>query len=259
MNKGQEIKIISDDAYPGFRIGWSGQSGADGYRQILLNLVKKKRTDKSGQLADRPALGGRSSVKIFQIPGEERMVVKPFRRGGLFRFLVRDRYFRISGESRAQLEFTMLNLARKMGINAPEPLGFVEQGHFWYRCWLVTRLVPSAETLAALSLRDAEKAEAIMPRVMAQIEILIQNGMVHADLHPGNVLIRQGSENGQNHEDEGDTGVWLIDFDKACPQNIQPELLFRQYRKRWNRAVVKHRLPELLSRLFSRPPSTLSR
>ena len=141
----------------------------------------------------------------------------------------------------------MLNRARDFGINTPVPLGYFEQGRFWYRCWLVTKLVPQAETLAAVSLRDEKRVEEMMPRVMEQIELLIRNGLVHADLHPGNVLISRDATNIQ------DPGVWIIDFDKAGLKNIPPETLFRQYRNRWNRAVAKHGLPPLLSRLFSRP------
>lgn len=241
MTEYQHIEITSDDAFPGFRIGWFRPLAPEIYSRILSNLVKGQSTDKACQVMYSQVLGGRSSVKIFQIPGKERMVAKPFLRGGFFRLFVRNQYFRFSGESRAHLEFSMLSLARRLGISVPKPLGFIEQGRFWYRCWLVTKLVPQTDTLAALALRDEIRAQEVMPCVMEEIVLLVRHGIVHADLHPGNVLISR------------DNGVWLIDFDKACRKNIDPDLLFRQYRKRWNRAVVKHRLPPLLRRLFTRP------
>lgn len=246
MTEYQQIKFTYDNAFPGFRIGCFRPLAPENYSQILSNLITGRSNDKAGQVMDsqvmdNQVLGGRSSIKIFQMPGKEQMVVKPFLRGGFFRFFVKKRYFRFFGESRAHLEFNMLSLARRLGISVSEPLGFIEQGRFWYRCWLVTKLVPQADTLAALALRDTEKAQEVMPCVMDEIDLMVRHGMVHADLHPGNVLISR------------ENGVWLIDFDKACQKNIDPDLLFQKYRKRWNRAVVKHCLPPLLRRLFTRP------
>ncbi len=237
MDKGLQMS----QSFPGFRVGLSGPLEPEDYRPILSGLSKGRNNDKAGPVEGGNVLGGRVKVRLFDIPGKGTVVVKPFLRGGLFRIVVRDRYFRAWGKSRAHLEFVMLALAREKGIKVPEPLGVVEQERFWYRCWLVTRQIPQAQTLAALSLANEEKAGQIMPRVMEQVDLLVKHKMVHADLHPGNVLIGK------------DDGVFLIDFDKACLKSFPPLSLFRRYRKRWDRAVAKHGLPKLLSRLFVLP------
>ncbi len=234
-------------SFPGFRVGVSGPLEPADYRRILSDLVKGPGRGNHSSLPGGHVLGGRTSVRLFDIPGKGAVVVKPFLRGGLFRIFVRDRYFRAWGKSRAHLEFAMLSLAREKGIKVPEPLGVVEQGRFWYRCWLVTRQIPQAKTLAALSLADEKKTGQIMPRVMEQVDLLVKHKLVHADLHPGNVLIGQ------------DEGVFLIDFDKACPKCLSSSSLFGRYRKRWDRAVAKHGLPRLLSRLFVLPWAGQSR
>jgi 3-deoxy-D-manno-octulosonic acid kinase len=72
---------------------------------------------------------------------------------------------------------------------------------------------------------------------MKQLYLLIEEGIYHVDLHPGNVLVDN------NHN------VYVIDFDKArCwtgPKNELRDL----YLHRWRRAVIKHNLPETLSEI----------
>ena len=72
-----------------------------------------------------------------------------------------------------------------------------------------------------------------------QIRTLIKNRIFHVDLHPGNVLVRE------------DNRVYVVDFDKACHFNGSYQALRELYLRRWRRAVIKHKLPPLLSEMMS--------
>lgn len=182
----------------------------------------------------REALGGRTCPVTADLPGVGRVVIKHFRRGGLMEQLAGDRYFRW-GKTRARREFDMLITAGNCGLTVPSPLACIERGSCFYQCWLVLKEIPEARTLASLSTTDADRAIALMPDLVRQIEILVKHRLVHVDLHPGNVLV------------DANDKVWIIDFDKGY-QRAQPEArLVRHYRNRWNRAVAKHHLPAFLT------------
>lgn len=185
----------------------------------------------------RGVLGGRGTIAVAEVPGVGPVVVKRYRRGGLLRFLTSDRYFRF-GPTRAEVEFHLLNRARALGVNAPEPIAFASEGRYLYRCWLVTQEIKAHQTLAEISLADEERTPEIMPRVVEQVCKLVENNLLHYDLHPGNVLI----------DSEGT--VFLVDFDKSHFFKGTKNELRDRYLKRWRRACIKHNMPEILSELM---------
>jgi predicted unusual protein kinase regulating ubiquinone biosynthesis (AarF/ABC1/UbiB family) len=67
-----------------------------------------------------------------------------------------------------------------------------------------------------------------------QVAILIDHGILHADFHPGNVLI-----------DDRDR-VYIIDLDKTGTYRGAKTALRSKYHRRWCRAVRKHGLPPVL-------------
>ena len=182
-------------------------------------------------------LGGRASVQINQIPGLGSVVIKHYTRGGLIRHLVKQRYVKW-GKTRCQLEYDILNKVIDIGVSAPKPVAYAYQGRLCYRCWLVTREVEQQQTLARLSLTDVDRAFAVIGQIADNIATLIQNQILHVDLHPGNVLVDSNSR------------VYLIDFDKARYSNQNKDKLRDKYLSRWRRAVIKHRLPEMLNDLM---------
>lgn len=241
MDQYQPIKVVSDSLYSGFRVGLSGVLTMEEFRPVLNVAAGQQGVDNNCPSEHVSVLGGRTPVTMVEIPGKADAVIKQFFRGGLLGFFVKDRYLKLWGPSRACMEFVMLKRAAQMGVNVPEPLGFAEQGRFCYRCWLVTRQIPGATTLAALSVADENRAARLMPQVMEQVDLMARHGMFHADLHPGNLIIDPNNK------------VWVIDFDKAGVKNSTSDILFMRYQARWNRAVGKHGLPEQLSHLFIRP------
>jgi len=78
-----------------------------------------------------------------------------------------------------------------------------------------------------------------MKEVVVQVATLIKNNIFHPDLHPGNILV-----------DSADC-VFILDFDKTRLSRWKRHKLRDKYVMRWQRAVTKHQLPEMLSEIMS--------
>jgi tRNA A-37 threonylcarbamoyl transferase component Bud32 len=183
-------------------------------------------------------LGGRIAVSISQLEGLGFLVVKHYSRGGLIKYFVKRRYLKW-GKPRCQFEYEVLRKVRTLGVNAPEPIAYAYHGRLFYKAWLVTREIKQQQTLAELSCLDEQHASNVMIKVVDQVTRLIDNNILHVDLHPGNVLIGN------------DGRVFLIDFDKACLYCADRKKTLDKYLSRWQRAVTKHRLPAILSEMMS--------
>ncbi|MBX7136699.1 MAG: hypothetical protein K1X83_01860 [Oligoflexia bacterium] len=198
--------------------------------QDLISLVTRPAEAKAARL------GGRGGVSYAQLPGAGAVVIKQYRRGGVFGIFVREVYWRV-GALRSEHECRMLEVVRSLGVSAPEAVAVISRGGRFYRTWLITREVGERLTLAELALADEDRARSIIPALVAQMNLLIDNQIFHVDLHPGNVLVGPGAS------------VHLVDFDKAGEFSGSREDLRDKYVFRWRRAVIKHRLPEVLSEL----------
>ena len=180
------------------------------------------------------ALGGRTSITVARLEGIGSVVIKYYRRGGAIRYLIKKRYLKL-GKTRCQIEYELLQKVKSLGINAPEPIAFAYRGHLFYQCWLVTREIKDHQTLAQISCSNEEQARMAMKAVIKQVSTLIKNKILHVDLHPGNVIV-----DNQNR-------VYLLDFDKGGVFPGEENALRSRYLRRWNRAIQKHGLPEMLS------------
>jgi 3-deoxy-D-manno-octulosonic acid kinase len=183
------------------------------------------------------ALGGRTSVTPAQLNGIGSVVIKHYRRGGLMRYFIKQRYLKL-GKTRAQIEFEMLQVVRNLGINAPEPVAYAHRGCIFYQAWLISRAIKHPLSLALLSLKDEKKTRQAMESVIGQISLLIQNDILHVDLHPGNIVV------------DGADQIFLVDFDKGQIHPGSKEKLRNRYLSRWQRAVTKHRLPDILTEML---------
>jgi len=182
-------------------------------------------------------LGGRTSLTPAQLNGIGSVVIKHYRRGGLMRYFIKQRYLKL-GKTRAQIEFEMLQVVRNLGINAPEPVAYAHRGCIFYQAWLVSRAIKHPLSLALLSLKDEKKTRQAMESVIGQISLLIQNDILHVDLHPGNIVV------------DGADQIFLVDFDKGQIHPGSKEKLRNRYLTRWQRAVTRHRLPDILTDLL---------
>lgn len=182
-------------------------------------------------------LGGRTSLTPAKLNGIGSVVIKHYRRGGLLRYFIKQRYLKL-GKTRAQIEFKLLQVVRNLGINAPEPVAYAHRGCIFYQAWLVSRAIKQPLSLALLSLKDEKKTRQAMESVIGQISVLIQNGILHVDLHPGNIVV------------DGAGRIFIVDFDKGQIHHKSTEKLRNRYLTRWQRAVTKHRLPGMLTEML---------
>ena len=182
-------------------------------------------------------LGGRTALTFNEIDGFGSVAIKPYTRGGWIRYLIKMRYLKL-GKTRAQIEFELLQVVRNLGINAPEPVAYAHRGRIFYRAWLVSRAIKHPLSLALLSLKDEKKARQAMESVIGQISLLLQNGILHVDLHPGNIVV------------DGAGQIFIVDFDKGQIHHGSREKLRNRYLTRWQRAVTKHRLPGMLTEML---------
>ncbi len=213
-----------------YTIGYSSVL-TDQQTQQLLSVVNIPAGDAES------VLGGRRMVNIFEMADIGSVAVKHYTRGGWVYFFIKDRYLKW-GNIRSRIEFAWLQKVRRLGVSAPEPLAFVSEGKLFYKCWLVTREITHHQTLAQLSLMDERHAQQLMPRIVDQVNILIQNRILHVDLHPGNVLIDRSGR------------TFIIDFDRAHIYSGEKNRLRDRYVRRWKRAVNKHHLSQLLDSSF---------
>jgi serine/threonine protein kinase len=189
------------------------------------------------QGADRsdpiPALGGRCSVSRMGLQEIGPVVVKHYRRGGVLACFVRRTYLAV-GKTRCQAEFEQLENARRLGISVPEPIAFAVKGTLFYQAWLVTREIAHATSLAQISRISPERAAASMSPLCREVSKLVEHKILHADFHPGNVLINENNT------------VFIIDFDRSKHFTKSKDRLKARYRRRWCKAIQKHELSEML-------------
>jgi len=184
------------------------------------------------------ALGGRCSVTKLNLEDIGPVVIKHFRRGGLLANFIHRTYLKI-GKTRGQHEFEQMKRIQKLGVKTPETAAFAWKGRLFYNAWLVTHEILSVKSMAQVNLLSPSRAASALNELARQVSILINNGILHADFHPGNVLI-----------DDRDR-VFLIDLDKAGTYRGGKAALESKYCKRWRRAIQKHRLPSMLYNLES--------
>jgi 3-deoxy-D-manno-octulosonic acid kinase len=196
--------------------------------QHLIKLFKKPSKNSNS------ILGGRKSVLIDEMNTIGSVAIKFYHRGGMVRHFIKNSYLKY-GKTRGEREYGLLQRVRNFGISAPEPIAFAYRGSLFYKAWLVTRAIKQHVTLAQISLSNQKMAGILMIEVVKQISLLIKNNILHVDLHPGNIIVDQ-----QNH-------IHFIDFDKGSIYSGSKKKLKGRYVSRWNRAVLKHNLPKILT------------
>jgi 3-deoxy-D-manno-octulosonic acid kinase len=182
-------------------------------------------------------LGGRAAVITTDVDGLGPVAIKQFKRGGLIRFIIKNKYMKY-GKTRGQIELELMHRLRQRGIRTPEPIAYAYRGFPLYAAWLITRKIKNACTLAEFCGQDTKRVNRIMISVLDQIDRLVECGCMHVDLHPGNILVDQNDH------------IYLIDFDKGYFSSANRQKLYDTYYKRWRRSIIKHRLPTILDEMF---------
>jgi 3-deoxy-D-manno-octulosonic acid kinase len=220
----KDLKISYKDDYKFLSVEKLSDSALD----EIANLIKQVPE------VQTQVLGGRGTIRLGKLDTFGQVVIKGYARGGLLgKFL--KKYYLKSGEYRPEIEFRFLNKVRALGIPAPKPIAFIVKGGKIYQGWLLMEQVTNCRNLAALAADAPETSHRYLGKVTEYLSLLIENKIIHVDMHPGNVLI----------DDQG--GVHIIDFDKARHFDGAKNDLRDKYILRWRRAVIKYNLPEYLS------------
>jgi hypothetical protein len=155
-----------------------------------------------------------------------RVFVRRASRGGLIGTLLGGLYV---GSGRPLRELRAAESARAAGVNVPEPLAIAAVRTFgpFHRLIVVSREIEGAEDLLSLSgrLSSARKRE-LLARVADAMRRLHEAGVYHADLTMKNILV-------------ADSGVYIIDLDKARLPGTRTADLDVQNLARLNRSVEK--------------------
>ncbi len=153
-------------------------------------------------------VGGRGGVSVVCC-GNERVVVRQCRRGGLPAHFVRDLYFGFHPRPIAELVQT--ERLRHAGVPVAEIYAAVVR---WlvpgcYQGWVISKFIDDSETLWTWAQRDpspSEKKE-VLRGVALAVRRLHAAGVVHPDLNLNNILVRVTTAAPQ---------VWLLDFDRKA-------------------------------------------
>ncbi len=150
----------------------------------------------------RVQAGGRGGVAIIESPVGD-CVLRHYRRGGLVRALLGDRYVWTGADrSRPFREFRLLVEIIRLGLPGPVAIAarYRRQGLF-YRADLITRRIADAQTLADC-LASGRLDRELAGDVGTVVGHFHRAGICHADLNAHNVLVTP-------------RGLHLIDFDRG--------------------------------------------
>jgi len=161
---------------------------------------------------------GRAAVWQVEIGDGAPLVVKIYRRGGLFGRIRGNRYF---GGSRPLEEIRVCLAAQTAGLRVPaiQCLWIQQAGAFRCRLAAATRMVPGARDLfrALVEGTDSPKKRLrLLAATAVEIRTLHDAGIHHPDLNLGNILVARDAGNGPE--------IHLIDFDRArlCERPLAP-------------------------------------
>ena len=224
------MTITQRKIYDSYHFGFSFELNDQHFRHLIKLFNKPAKISNS-------ILGGRRSVLIDEMNAIGSVAIKFYHRGGIVRHFIKNSYLKC-GKTRGEREHELLQKVRNFGISAPEPIAFAYRGSFFYQAWIVTREIKQHLTLAQISLSDQNLAGILMQEVVKQISILINKNILHVDLHPGNIIVNQQNQ------------IYFIDFDKGSIYSGSKNKLKGRYVSRWNRSVLKHKLPKILTELM---------
>jgi len=179
--------------------------------QDIAGRVLAAGLDKPWELVEPRPPGpgtGRGPRAVVPLPGEPRLLVKQYLRGGVPARWNRERY---ASPRRFLRELEVGQLARAAGLPVGEALGVVlVPARPGWRAWGMARFIEEAPDLASRLTRerDARVREAIWRAALDAVSRWHDAGLDHPDLNLGNLLVRP-RENGAGWD------IFLVDLDRA--------------------------------------------
>jgi 3-deoxy-D-manno-octulosonic acid kinase len=180
--------------------------------------------------------GGRGSVALIRAGGPsgsgndgrnanvQAWVLRHYRRGGWAARLSADRYLWLGADrTRSFMEWRLLAQLRRRGLPVPHPVAACYmRGSFTYQADLLTRWLPATRTLAE-AITGAELPSALWSMVGRTIAAFHREGVQHADLNAGNILLREDVLGTWKGDRPGNPAagahqqapVHLLDFDRG--------------------------------------------
>lgn len=155
-------------------------------------------------------LGGRGNARSVPAAfgGGGRWVIRHYLRGGAVARWLTDRYLAL-GEPRPFREARRSAEARRRGVPTPRVVaGATYRAGAFYRADLVTDEIPHGVDLARLLVSPAppDRGEAVLAAAGTLVRTLERNGLLHPDVHAGNVVIQ---------DLEGSVRAHLVDLDRC--------------------------------------------
>jgi 3-deoxy-D-manno-octulosonic acid kinase len=211
-------------------------------REALLRAgIERPEAVASGPTVSDWVGGGRVRHPVISV-GQDRCVLKAYRRGGLVARWNLDRYW---GPGRFLRELETSVRAVHAGVPAPQPIALVLKAAGWggsFRAWQVVRYMPGVRSLREV-LRDptgdrgpAPKVGPLFRAAGGAVRRMHQAEIDHPDLNIGNILTRPG--------EDGRAEAFIVDWDRA---RIRPAGSWNPHRNllRLWRSVLKlsHRSP----------------
>ncbi|MEW6073058.1 MAG: lipopolysaccharide kinase InaA family protein [Planctomycetota bacterium] len=179
-----------------------------------------------GERLDPSELAGRRPLEGFAWGGR-RYAVRRFTHGGLLRALTGARF---ADPGRPFRELAHADLLTAAGIATPRVAAAraVRAWPFGWHLALVTHRVERAADLATV-LATSSPRSALLSRVGELVGRLHRLGFLHADLHPRNLLVAEGTPGPEGAR------VWVLDLDRCSrrqplPENRRLDNLCRLYR-----------------------------
>ncbi|MDK8466027.1 3-deoxy-D-manno-octulosonic acid kinase [Marinobacter sp. SS13-12] len=155
-----------------------------------------------GQNARPVSSGGRGGAWFLQA-GEDKLVLREYRRGGLMAKVSRSSYgYTCESEVRSFAEFRLLNQLVSLGLPVPRPVAawYRKLSPIRYKAAIIIEQLVGTTPLAELLQTMDRQAWASLGRTVRKFH---DAGVLHADLNCFNILVR-GVE------------FFLIDFDKGA-------------------------------------------
>jgi tRNA A-37 threonylcarbamoyl transferase component Bud32 len=207
-------------------------------RDDLRDAVVRALLDATPEIVDGELLNraGRGATWAITLAGDGRAVLRWYRRGGVLRHFIRDRYF--GWRPRPLAELVLTAEARRRGIAVPEVLGVrVDRVPGGYRGAIVTREIAGAETLGDVVRRDprGDERAAIVAGVARAVRVMHDRGLHHRDLNVGNILLSRA---------RGTVDVHVIDLDRARLRDRVARRARRRALRRLARSLAKLETPE---------------